>query len=116
MAMPDRIPVLDAFDVVPHPVAIDHACTCRLRDPEHLAVNVFGYARNHEAGWSAEPLWPVAANEIMIAADPSRRHDHGPSVDRELSDDNARAGPAALHRTRLQYFAAHPGHPTVRHR
>ena len=46
---PDRVPVRDALDVVPHPVAVDQLRAGRLGDAEHPAVDVRGHAGDHVA-------------------------------------------------------------------
>src|SRR6185436_8717664 len=36
---PDWIPIVDALDVMPHPVGVDEPRACLLRDREHAAVD-----------------------------------------------------------------------------
>ena len=56
---PDRIPVLDALDVVPHAVAVDQARAGVLGDRQHRAVHVGGDAGDHGLRSSAQPCRPV---------------------------------------------------------
>src|SRR2546421_707114 len=40
---PDRVPVLDALGVVPHPIAVDQAAAGLFGDTQHPAVDVLGH-------------------------------------------------------------------------
>ena len=73
---PDRVPVLDALGVVPHPVRVDHVRAGALGDLDHAPVHMRGHARDHPLGRLAEPLGPVAAHQRVVAADAARAHDH----------------------------------------
>ena len=86
---PDRGPVVDALDVVPHPVAVDDRATGRLDDPDHPAVDVGGDAGRQMVGWGAEPLRPGRPHEVVVAADPARRDDHRRRGQGEVADDVA---------------------------
>ena len=86
MARPDRIPVPDALDVMPHPVAVDQPGAGGLGDPDHAAIDMFGHAGDHVARSVAEPLRPVLPHQFVIAADAARGHDHGLGAQGELAD------------------------------
>jgi hypothetical protein len=77
VARPDWIPVLDAFDVMPHAVAVDQPRAGLLRDADHAAVDMLGHAGDHELRGIAEPLRPVLPYQIVIAADAAGGDDHG---------------------------------------
>src|SRR6185437_12104793 len=98
MARPDRIPVPDALDIMPHPVAVDQPGAGGLGDPDHAAIDVFGHAGDHVAGSVAEPLRPVLPHQLVIAADAARGHDHGLGAQGELADSATRAAVAARDR------------------
>src|SRR5829696_7528738 len=97
---PDRVPVADALDVVPHAVAVDLARAGRARDPEHPAVDVRRDAREHVRGRLAEPLGPHLAHELVVAADAARGGDHRLGGEGELAGLRPVAGLAALHGAR----------------
>ena len=69
MIRPDRIPVLDPLDVVPHAVAVDEVAAGRLGDADHASVDVRGHAGHHVLRRRAEALGPVGAHEVVVAAD-----------------------------------------------
>ena len=94
MAGPDWVPVLDAFDVVPHPVPVYHMTARCLRDPEHAAVDVHRYAAEHVPRRFAETLGPAGADKVVVAADPTRGNDHRLSPQGEFAGLNPRARPA----------------------
>src|SRR5258708_36101170 len=102
MARPDRRPVLDAFDVVPHPVAVDQPRAGGLRDADHPAIDMFGHAGDHVSWRVAEALRPVLPDQIVIAADASGSDDHGLRTQREIAGHLARAALAALDRVGLE--------------
>jgi hypothetical protein len=99
-------PVLDAFDVVPHAVAIDDAAAGRLGDRQHTAVDVIGNAGEHPLWRRAEALRPVFANEVVIGADAAGRHDDRLRLELERANGRARAFAAALHIRRFENIAA----------
>src|SRR6185503_1714523 len=109
MIWPDRIPIANAFDVVPHPVAIDDACSRRLTRAEHPTVDVIRNAGQHPFWWRTESCRPVGAHEIVISADSARGHDHGLRVYREFSGRATQAGESARHVARLEHVPAHTG-------
>ena len=112
---PDRVPVVDALDVVPHAVPVDEAGARALGDGQHAAVDVGGNARDHVLRRRAEPvtgqfvrtrsrLWPMPPVVTTTAAARSsnspasrddfhraarRRRQHGPAYadDRAVLDD-----------------------------
>ena len=102
MARPDRRPVLDALDVVPHPVAVDQPRAGGLGDADHPAIDMFGHAGDHVLRRLAEPLRPVLPHQIVIAADAAGGDDHRLGAQREVADDLARAALAALDRARAR--------------
>lgn len=103
---PDRVPVLDALGVVPHPVAVDVVGARLLRDAEHQPVHVGGHAAEHPVGRGAEPLRPLLAHELVVAADAAGGDDHrlGPQLEGAGCLSAAR-GPARR-AARLQDLAA----------
>ena len=102
MARPDRVPVSDALDVVPHPVAVDQPRAGCLGDADHAAVDMFGHAGDHELRRLAQALRPVLPDQIMIAADAAGGDDHGLRAQREIADHLARRTLAALDVIRLE--------------
>src|SRR5829696_4201827 len=68
-----------------------------------------------------EPLWPVLAHEILVAADATRADDHRLRPQRELTGDRTRAGPPTSDVARLKDLTVdavdhavgrvQPGHP-----
>ena len=56
MVLPDRVPVAQPLDVVPHPVGVDHPRAGRLGDAEHPAVDVGRHAGDHRPRRRAEPV------------------------------------------------------------
>ena len=105
MRRPDRRPVGDAFDIVPHPVAIDQPAAGGLGHGEHPAVDMGRDAGEHVPGRLAEALRPVAADELVIAADAAGGDDHGLRLDREAAGRRPRARLPALDRALLQHLA-----------
>ena len=87
MTRPDRIPVLDSFGVVPHPIAVDHRRAGVLRDSDHEAVDVGGDAGEHVLRGAAESLWPARPDEFLVAADPAGGHYHRGRGELERADD-----------------------------
>ncbi len=106
MARPDRIPVLDALDVVPHPVAVDQPRAGGFGDADHPAVDMFGHAGDHVLRRVAEPLRPVLPDQIVIAADAAGGDDHGLRPQAEIADHLARTALAALDIVGLEDRAA----------
>ncbi len=90
MARPDRVPVPDALDVVPHPVTVDQPRARGLGDADHPAVDMFRHAGDHVFRWIAEALGPVLPDQIVIAAEAAGGDDHGLGVQREIAGDLAR--------------------------
>src|SRR5919107_1085192 len=76
------------------------------RSPKELAFRRF-----------PEPLWPVLAHEILVAADATGADDHRLRPQRELTGDRTRAGPPTSDVARLKDLTVHavgrvqPGHP-----
>ena len=62
---PDRIPVLDAFDVVPHAVAVDDGAAGGFGDRQHAAVDMIGHAGDH-------PLRRAGQDAAASSAAPGR--------------------------------------------
>ena len=86
---PDRRPVVDALDVVPHPVAVDDAAAGRLGDADHPAVDVCRDAAGEVVGRGTEPLRPGGPHQVVVAADPTGRHDDRRGGQGEVADDVA---------------------------
>ena len=106
VARPDRLPVPDALDIVPHPVAVDQPRAGGFGDADHAAVDMFGHAGDHVLRRFAKPLRPVLPDQVVIAADAAGSDDHGLRVKREVADDFARTALAALDGVRLEDRAA----------
>jgi len=102
MPGPDWVPVLDALDVVPHAIAVDHRSAGGFRDREHAAVDVGRHTGQHLVGWRPKPCGPGRTNQVVIAADASRRHDNGLGMEFEVSDRYPRAGSPPLYRARFE--------------
>ncbi len=72
---PDRVPVVDALDVGPHPVLVDHRRAGVLGDALHPAVDVRGDAADHVVRGRADPLGgPVAAHQLVVVPDAAGGH------------------------------------------
>src|SRR5262245_54122286 len=91
MVAPDRVPVLDAFDVVPHPVTVDDRAAGGLGDRQHAAVNMVGNACDQVFRRHAEVLRPVLPHQLMIGSDSSGGDYDGLSVQLERAHDIPRA-------------------------
>lgn len=87
MARPDRIPVPDALDIVPHPVAVDQPRAGGFRDADHPSVDVLGHAGDHVDRRFAEALRPVLPHQVMIAADAAGGDDDGRRMQGEVAGD-----------------------------
>jgi hypothetical protein len=74
---------------MPHAIAIDQARARRFADTEHATVNVRRHTAQHVGRWRSQALGPVFAHQIMVAADPSGRDDHGLRAPLEITDDSA---------------------------
>src|SRR5438552_16862400 len=111
MSGPDGVPVLDAFRVVPHAIAIDHRSPGCLGDGEHTAVDVSRYPGQHLPGRSPQACGPGLTNEIVIPDDPPGSHDDDLRVDRERPDREARTGSPPLHLDRPQDRTSDPVTP-----
>src|SRR5690606_15289901 len=74
-----------------------------------------GHAAEHLLRRTAQPLRPVLAHQIVVAADTAAGHDHGGGLERELALDVAVAGLAALGVIGRQDRAAGPDHGAVAH-
>ncbi len=97
MVRPDRIPVPDALDIMPHAVTVDNGAAGRLRDREHAAIDMIRHAGNHAFWRRAQPPRPILAHEVMIGADPAGRDNHRRRLQLEFTDDIARTLETALH-------------------
>ena len=85
---PDRVPVLDALGVVPHPVGVDHA---RRRPSavicDHPAVDVGGHAGDHvRRAACPSRVGPVLADQVVVAADAAGGDDHRRRAQLEVAD------------------------------
>src|SRR5271169_3389905 len=105
---PDRIPVLDPFDIVPHPVAVDDGSAGGLADRQHAAVNIVGYPGDHPLRRRPKALRPISAHQVVIAADAARGDDDSLGFEFERRDDVARAFPATLDVARSKNVASYP--------
>ncbi len=73
MLWPDRIPVFDAFDIVPHAVAVHDAATGLFGNVQHPAIHMGGNAGDHLLRRFAKAGGPVFADKFVIAANAARR-------------------------------------------
>jgi hypothetical protein len=105
---PDRIPVLDPFDIVPHPVAVDDSSAGGLADRQHTAVDIVRHAGDHPLRRRPKALRPISPHQVVIAADAARGDDDGLGFEFERPDDVARAFPATLDVARSKNFAPYP--------
>src|SRR5947208_3401210 len=105
MTAPDRSVVLNAFRIVPHAVGVDDARAGSLGYIEHQAIDMRGHATNHVARRRAEALWPIAAHQLMVAADAARRDDHRLRAQCERAHHAARTRYAARGVACLQHLA-----------
>ena len=113
---PDRIPVLDAFAIVPHAVGVDQLRACVLRNIQHQPVHMGRNARHQCAGqWAIFFHRPVPANQIEIAADPAGRDDDLIASNVEIRRHIAIGLRAARGIVGGQDVASHPCHPVVRY-
>ena len=110
---PDRVPVVDALGVVPHPVAVHEASACGFADAEHAPVDVLGHAGDQVLRRGAEAGGPMLPNEVVVGADPAAGDDHGLRPELEPADLDPRARRAARGGGRLQHGTAHPGDHAV---
>ncbi|AFD27000.1 hypothetical protein DGo_PA0114 (plasmid) [Deinococcus gobiensis I-0] len=86
---PDRIPVAQAFGVVPHPVRIDEPRPGILHDFLHGPVHMPGYAGHHKIGRRTQPLGgPVFPHEGVVAPDPTGGHQHGLGIQGKVTHDD----------------------------
>ena len=106
---PDRIPVLDALDVVPHAVGVDHVPPAASVIAEHAAVDVIAARRRSSAsGAGPSRCRPVLAHQLVVAADAARGDDDRLRPELEGADDR-RANSCWPRSTLLgvKHFAAH---------
>jgi hypothetical protein len=109
VARPDRVPVVQPLGVVPHAVAVDQARAGGGGDVEHPAVDVGGHAGDHVPRRSAQPLRPVAADQVVVAADAAGRDDHRLRGQLESRADLPAGGDTARGMVVFQQSAAHAG-------
>ena len=109
--------LLDALGVVPHPVGVDDAGRRRcVGDAEHPAVHVRRDAGDHVRGGCPEPRRPVAADEVVVAADPAGRDDDRLcAAARSRRPPCATTGVAAGGGARLEDRTSHAGHRPAGH-
>ena len=106
MARPDRVPVLDTLDIVPHPVAVDQPRARGLGDADHPSIDMFGHAGDHVLRRGAETFRPVLPDHVVIAADAAGGDDHGLRPQSEIADHLARTALAARDIVRREDRAA----------
>src|SRR5690606_28153216 len=70
-------------------------------------------AGDHLAGRGAEPLGPVAADDVVVGADAAAGDDHGLGGEFERAGRDAAGGDAAGRVVGDQHGAAHPAHRAV---
>ncbi len=113
---PDRVVVVDALHVVPHPVGVDDARAGRLGDGQHPSVDEVRDARDHALGWVTHSLRPVRAHKVEVGADTARGDDHRLRVQFEVGHLNARTRRGPRHRGRFEDLAPHSVDDPARHR
>ncbi len=113
VAGPDRVPVPQALGVVPHPVAVDQAGARVGADAEHPSVDVGGDAGDHLGGRGAQTLGPVAADDVVVAADASGGDDHGLGGEFELTGRVTAGGDSARRVVLGEHRAAHSARGAV---
>ena len=86
MARPDRVPIPHPLDIMPHPVAVNQPPAGLLGNRQHPPVDVSGYPGHHPRGRLPQPLRPVPAHQLMVAADPSAGDNHRLGPQGELRD------------------------------
>ena len=95
---PDRVPVVDALGVVPHPVLVDHAGARGLRRSRASARRRGrGRRRSCACGGVPSALRPVGAHEVVVAADPAGGDEHRRRLERELADRACASSSARAH-------------------
>ena len=104
---PDRVPVVDALDVVPHPVAVDDARAGVLGDAEHPAVDVGGHAGDHVPGAApSRSVGQLRADQVVVVADAAGGDDDGRRPELEVADRargrTRRRGRSSLGRARCR--------------
>ena len=82
MVGPDRVPVVDALDVVPHPVAVDDVAAGLLGDLEHPPVDVRGHAGDDRLrrACRAAPASSCARGRCRGRSRPRRRSRPSPAT------------------------------------
>ena len=115
MPWPDRIPVPDAFDVMPHPVAVDQPGAGGLGNSDHASVDMFGHAGDHEFRRLAQSLRPVLPDHVVITADAAGGDDHRRRAQAEIADHLARRTLAALDVVSFEHRPGDALNSSVRH-
>ena len=95
---------------MPHAVAPDPAGAGSLGDLEHAAVRAGGDACDHLARRRPEPLRPVAAYKLDVAADAAAGNQHRGATRLEAADHLTRALLPAGHERACEHRAIHAGH------
>ena len=109
MLRPHRVPVSDAFGVVPHPITVDEARARVRGDLEHAPVDVGGHPRQHRTRRLAEIRRPPAPHEVVVATDATARDDDRRRRELEPADDVAVRRDTALRVVGSEDAAAHAG-------
>ena len=107
VARPDRRPVLDALDIVPHAVAVDQPRAGGLGDADHPAVDMFGHAGDHVLRRRRRAASASSAAPDRDCRRCRRRRRSPPArCSSKLADDLARTALAALDIDRREDRAA----------
>ena len=97
MVGPHRVPVVDALDVGPHPVLVDHRRAGVLGDALHPSVDMGGHAGDEVLGRGADAVGgPVAPHQLVVVADAAGGDDDRRCAEVEL----ARGVAGGLHAAR----------------
>ena len=107
MVGPDRRPVPDPLDIMPHTVAVDEMAAGLFGDAQHPSIDMVRHAGDHSLRRRAEPHRPVCPHQVMIGADAAGGHDDDRGVQLEVAGDGAGALVAALDVAGFEHGAAH---------
>src|SRR5690606_28166383 len=110
---PDRIPILDAFGIMPHPVPVDDAPAGFFRNGEHPAIDMLGYSRQHGFWRFPHAARPVFPDQVMVASDAAACYDDGLCFASEIGDYLPRTGFSPLGIARLQQRPHYTGHHSI---
>ena len=108
MIWPDRSVIPQPLHIVPHAIAVDEAGARRFGDHHHPTIHMGRHASQHVLGRRTEPLWPMRAHQVMVAANAPRGDDHRLCSQLKFADNQARGSPSACLLTGLQNGTLYP--------